>query len=70
MVDGGNGAGSGGDGSGTDGSGADDGGITVEYVLLVMFIAVAIAVALFVLGNEVLELFNKGVEMPWDGLPD
>lgn len=48
----------------------DEGQITVEYVLLVLFIAVAIAVALFVLGTTALGLVDKGVEMPWDGLPD
>ncbi len=47
---------------------SDDGGISVEYVLIAVFIAVVAAVAIVGLGGNVLGLFEKGVEdIPWDG---
>lgn len=55
---------------GAGGAGPDDGQVTVEYVLLVAFIALVVAVAVFVLGSTVLEFMDRGVEMPWEGVPD
>ena len=51
-------------------SDADVGQVTVEYVLLMAFIALAVALAVFVLGNTVLGFIDKGVELPWEGISD
>jgi Flp pilus assembly pilin Flp len=47
----------------------DDGVSSVEYVLIAAFIALVAAVAIISLGGNVLGLYQKGVEIPWDGQP-
>jgi len=46
----------------------DLGGASVEYTLLVLFIAVALVASLVMFGGAVLTLFRAGIDqVPWTG---
>ena len=47
---------------------ADRGAVSTEYALLLIFIAIAVLVAIAAFGAAVLGLFESGnTEIPWDG---
>jgi Flp pilus assembly pilin Flp len=41
--------------------------VSVEYVLLALFIAVAVVASMMAFGGAVLGLFDAGVAAPWNG---
>ena len=55
-------------GSARDRSGGDTGSVSTEYVLVVAFILLAVALTIGLLGAAVMGVFSRaGTDIPWDG---